>query len=201
MATYLEAPLVLRKTARGEQEFAASGRSLPLKMRNALILVNGERSVAQLAAMLPKLPVAEMLATLAASGHVIAETPLASPPAAPAALAVPKTVPEAPRQALPARSAADSIVVAGGAPVAAARQAAADSTSPWVETVRAIAVAEVEKLTFSGGTLLVERLRRMRRPAELRMEIARTAHYLERFVDPVAARRFSDEMTLHLQRS
>jgi hypothetical protein len=78
----LDESLVFHKTVLGQQEIAQATRTLAAKMRRALILVDGEKTVADLAPMFRPGEVDSILEELQASGHVTLDARKAAPPPA-----------------------------------------------------------------------------------------------------------------------
>jgi hypothetical protein len=66
----LDGNLVFHKTALGAAEIASSARSLPAKLRRALILVDGEKSVADLAPAFRPGEIDAVLVELQSGGYV-----------------------------------------------------------------------------------------------------------------------------------
>jgi hypothetical protein len=71
-------PSIYRKTAQGAAEIETRARRLTPRLRGTLIMVDGRRSDAELAALLPQ--AAEALATLAEQGYIelVAQAPAAA---------------------------------------------------------------------------------------------------------------------------
>jgi hypothetical protein len=69
----LDESLVFHKTARGAEEIGGAGRTLAAKLRRALILVDGVKSVADLAPMFRQGEIDAILAELQAGGYVSLE--------------------------------------------------------------------------------------------------------------------------------
>jgi hypothetical protein len=92
-------PTIYRKTAKGVAEIETRAHRLPPRSRGVLIMVDGKRDAAALAAMAPQAE--ETLASLLAEGFVeaMAEAPPAPQPrpAARPPTAAPPTLPGAPR--------------------------------------------------------------------------------------------------------
>ncbi len=74
--------MVPRKTARGSEEIERRTRGLPLRARRALILVDGHRSVAELAASTADGALRDTLAQLLAGGYIEPVAPDAAPSSA-----------------------------------------------------------------------------------------------------------------------
>ena len=180
VTTDWEVLVVLQKTPRGEQEFRDGTRRLPQKVRAALILVNGRRSAAELAAMLPSLPVLQTLQVLQAGGYVAPVGDSAAPTT---------------------RVRIDAPPAAPGAGDGAGPPSRGPSGRPveWGEQLRRVAIAQIEGLAGPAGAVIVQRLRGARRPGEVRLEIQRAAEQLELFIDPAVARLFADEMAERLR--
>jgi hypothetical protein len=75
----LEETLVFHKTPRGQHEIGQPARTLPPKTRRALILVDGEKSVADLSPMFRPGEVDQILEELQASGHITLDAQQAAP--------------------------------------------------------------------------------------------------------------------------
>ena len=75
----LDESLVFRKTIQGQREITQPSRALAPKMRRALILVDGQKSVADLAPMFRPGEVDAILEELQASGHVTLDAGKAAP--------------------------------------------------------------------------------------------------------------------------
>jgi hypothetical protein len=71
-------PIIYRKTAKGVSEIETRAHRLPPRLRGALIVVDGKRSDAELAAMLPQ--AAEVLQALVEQGFIEAAGQAAPPP-------------------------------------------------------------------------------------------------------------------------
>jgi hypothetical protein len=69
----LDESLVFHKTARGAEEIAGTARTLASKLRRALILVDGAKSVADLAPMFRQGEIDSILEELQAGGYVSLE--------------------------------------------------------------------------------------------------------------------------------
>lgn len=69
----LDESLVFHKTARGAEEIGGAGRTLASKLRRALILVDGAKSVADLAPMFRQGEIDTILEELQAAGYVSLE--------------------------------------------------------------------------------------------------------------------------------
>lgn len=69
----LDESLVFHKTARGTEEIGGAGRTLASKLRRALILVDGAKSVADLAPMFRQGEIDAILEELQAGGYVSLE--------------------------------------------------------------------------------------------------------------------------------
>ena len=76
----LDETFVFHKTALGQLEIGNSSRSLAPKIRRALILVDGAKSVADLAPMFRPGEVDTILEELQASGHITLDAGVAAPP-------------------------------------------------------------------------------------------------------------------------
>jgi hypothetical protein len=98
-------PSIHRKTAQGAAEIETRAHRLTPRLRGTLIMVDGRRSDAELAALLPQ--AAEALATLAEQGFIerVAQAAPAAPGAAPRPAAAPG--PPAPAPAPSAEAGAD----------------------------------------------------------------------------------------------
>ena len=90
---------VYRKTEKGQAEIATRQNNLALKLRSALIMVDGKRTDDELMRMIAA-PAEETLQTLLSEGYieVIGVTAARSPAARPAADEGPSTLPPAPHK-------------------------------------------------------------------------------------------------------
>ena len=120
-------PTIFRKTAKGLSEVQTRAFRLPPRLRSLLIMVDGKRSDAELAALLPQ--AGESLQALAEQGfiEVAAQAAAAPPPPPPPAPPPPPPPPPAPPAPAPSRTAA---AATGGAAVAVAPVAAAGADFP-----------------------------------------------------------------------
>ncbi|WP_085314957.1 hypothetical protein [Derxia lacustris] len=167
---------ILIKTPRGELEFSQRVRSLPQKVRGVLILVNGQRSVAEIEAMLPILPVFGTLAALLATGFIESRAEATTRPAA-----------------LPLPIAHEPVTVA------APGLAANDPNRLPLEDLREAAIAQLRGLAGEASVNMVQRMQACKRLGELRIELQRAAQVLERFVGVAVAEIFLDEMTARVR--
>lgn len=85
-------PTIYRKTAKGQAEIETRAHRLAPRLRSLLIMVDGKRSDADLAQMLPQ--AAEALATLAEDGFIAEQTRSAASAPAPATTSPASTAPE-----------------------------------------------------------------------------------------------------------
>jgi hypothetical protein len=115
-------PTIFRKTAKGLSEVQTRAFRLPPRLRSLLIVVDGKRSDAELAALLPQ--AGESLQALAEQGFIeaAAQAAPATPPPAP-----PPPPPPAPPAPAPSRTAA---AATGGTAVAVAPVAASGTDFP-----------------------------------------------------------------------
>lgn len=77
----LDESLVFHKTARGAEEIGGAGRSLAARLRRALILVDGVKSVADLAPMFRQGEIDAILEELQAAGYISLEGGAVAEPA------------------------------------------------------------------------------------------------------------------------
>jgi len=94
-------PVIYRKTAKGVAEVETRAHRLLPRLRTALIMVDGKKTDAELAAMLG--PTAEALTTLARDGFIEVVAELAAPAAPPAPAAAPAKPAPAKPAAAPAQ--------------------------------------------------------------------------------------------------
>jgi hypothetical protein len=148
--------IIYRKTAKGVAEIETRAHRLTPRMRSALILVDGKRSDAELAAMIQQ-QATETLHALAGQGFIEVLT-IASAPAAPAAPVAPAT--PASRAAVPLRPPAPPAV------------AAPASAVPDLQARRREAVRAVNDLLGPTGESAAIRLERARNFDELRAALS-----------------------------
>jgi len=148
--------IIYRKTAKGVAEIETRAHRLTPRMRSALILVDGKRSDAKLAAMIQQ-QATETLHALAGQGFIEVLT-IASAPAAPAAPVAPAT--PASRAAVPLRPPAPPAV------------AAPASAVPDLQARRREAVRAVNDLLGPTGESAAIRLERARNFDELRAALS-----------------------------
>lgn len=70
----------------------------------------------------------------------------------------------------------------------------------WMENARQAGRVALERHAGEAGAVIARRLQHVRRPGELRMELQRLGHHLERFAGPAAAQGFTAEMAAYLDR-
>jgi len=145
--------IIYRKTAKGVAEIETRAHRLTPRMRSALILVDGKRSDAELAAMIQQ-QATETLHALAGQGFIEVLT-IASAPAAPVAPATPAS-----RAAVPLRPPAPPAV------------AAPASAVPDLQARRREAVRAVNDLLGPTGESAAIRLERARNFDELRAALS-----------------------------
>jgi hypothetical protein len=89
----LDESLVFHKTALGAGEIGGTGRSLPARLRRALILVDGAKRVADLAPLFRQGEIDTILGELQAAGYISLEGGAAASPAPAAASGAAATAP------------------------------------------------------------------------------------------------------------
>jgi hypothetical protein len=94
-------------------------------------------------------------------------------------------------------------VSARKAPPPAVRQpempVAATAAPAWMESARQAGQAALQRHAGDAGAVIARRLQHARRPGELRMELQRAGHHLERFAGIAAAQGFAAEMAAYLE--
>lgn len=160
----LDESLVFHKTARGADEIGGAGRSLAARLRRALILVDGVKSVAELAPMFRQGEIDAILEELQAAGYISLAGGEAAAPA-PAPAPAPATGTDAP----------------------------APGASRF-EEARRIAMREVMDRLGPGGDTLALKIERAAGPAELRAVVAETERVFASFFGEAAARAFAQKV-------
>jgi len=69
----------------------------------------------------------------------------------------------------------------------------------WMESARQAGQAALQRHAGDAGAVIARRLQHARRPGELRMELQRAGHHLERFAGIAAAQGFAAEMAAYLE--
>lgn len=163
----LDESLVFHKTASGAAEVGSPSRGLPPKLRRALILVDGAKSVAELAPAFRPGEIDAILEDLQARGLVS----LAGGASAQVLAAEAAEGTEAPS--------------AGGAPGAAAGD---------FEAVRRRAMSEISHRLGPNGDALALRVERCRTPEELRVALREAEKILSSFLGADYGRSFAQKI-------